>query len=105
MVICYRCGKTVQYRADCTEELLSRCQGRGHTVNVFPASAEKRCSRCNGRGHTADACPATKEEEVLAASNDNCGDDTVQASALKAEEEGECSDVFSRMGEGSRLGR
>ena len=42
---CYRRGKKGQWKADCTEELCSRCQGRGHALGV-PASAEKRCSRC-----------------------------------------------------------
>ena len=40
---CYRCGKQGHMRANCTEKL---------------------CSRCNGRGHTADVCPMSKEEAV-----------------------------------------
>ena len=95
---CYRCGKKGHWRADCTEELCNRCQGR--TANVCPASAEKRCSRCNGRGHAADICPSPKDEAVLAMSNDDDDDGTVQASAFKAEETGECSYVLGRMGEG-----
>ena len=57
---CYRCGTKGHWRADCTEELCSRCQGRGHTADVCPASAEKRCSRCKGRGHAADIFPSSK---------------------------------------------
>ena len=97
---CYRSGKKGHWKADCTEELCSRCQGRGHAANVCPACAEKRCSRCNGRVHAADICPSSKEEAVLAVSNDDVDDGTVQASASKAEEAGECSDALSRMGEG-----
>ena len=40
---------------DCTEELFSRCRGRGHA---------------------ADACPTSKEEAVLAASDDDDDDNT-----------------------------
>ena len=75
-------------------------QGREHAVKVCPASAEKRCSRCNRRGHVADVCPSSKEEAVLAVSNDDGDDGTVKASAFKAEEGGECSDVLGGMGEG-----
>ena len=97
---CHRCGKKGHWKADCTEDLCSRCQGRGHAADVCPASAEMRCSRCNGRGHAADMCPSSKEEGVLAVSNDDGDDGTVQASAFKAEEAGECSDVLGRTGEG-----
>ena len=86
------------WKADCTEELCSRCQGRGRAADVCPASAEKRCSRCNGRGHAADVCPSSNEEAVLAVSSDDGDEDTVQASAFKTEEAGEYGDVLGRMG-------
>ena len=41
----YGCGKEGHTRANCTEKL---------------------CSRRNGRGHTADVCPTSEEEAVLA---------------------------------------
>ena len=56
-------------------------------------------------GHAADVCPTSKEEAVLAASDDNPDDNTVEGSAFKAEETGECSDVFGKKGKGSQLGR
>ena len=102
---CYRCGKKGHWRADCTEELCSRCQGREHAVKVCPASAEKRCSRRNGWGHAADICPSSKKDAVLAVLNDDGDDGTVQASALKAEEAGERSDVMGRMREGESTGK
>ena len=77
---CYRCGKKGHWRVDCTEEL---------------------CSRCHGRGHAADVRPSSKKEAVLAASNDDDDDDgdddddTVKASAFTAGEAGECSDVWA----------
>ena len=61
---CYRYGKEGQIRANCTDKL---------------------CSRCNGRGHTVDACPTSEEEAVLAMTGEvgarvDIGDDyTVQA--------------------------
>ena len=64
---CYRCGKEGNIRANCTEKL---------------------CSRCNGRGHTADVCPTSKEEAVLAVTGkvgarvDVSEDVTAQASAF-----------------------
>ena len=42
---------------------------------------------------------------MLAVSNDDGNDGTVQASAFKAVEEGEYSNVLGRRGKGSRLGR
>ena len=75
---CYRCGKKGHWRADCTE-LCSRCQGRGHTADVWPVSAEKRCNRCKGPGHAADICPSSEKEAVLAVSNDDSDDGTVQS--------------------------
>ena len=42
---CYRCGKEGNIRANCTEKL---------------------CSRRNGREHTSDVCPTSEEEAVLA---------------------------------------
>ena len=105
-VRCCRCGKKDHLKADCASKLCSRCQGRGHTADVCPMSTEKRCNRCNGRGHAVDAYPSSKEEAVLAVSSevgamDDDGDDgATYASALKAEETGECSDVLGRKGEG-----
>ena len=78
-VRCHRCGKKGYWRVDCTEKL---------------------CSRCHGRGHAADVCPTPKDGAVLAASDDNVVDDTVEASAFKVGEAGECSDVLGRKGEG-----
>ena len=69
----YRCGKKGHWRVDCTEEL---------------------CSRCHGRGRAADACPASKEEAVLAASDDDDYYDSIEASDFKAGEAGECSDFW-----------
>ena len=54
---CHRCGKKSHWRVDCTEEL---------------------CSRCHGRGHAADVCPTSKEEAVLAASDDDAVGNTVE---------------------------
>ena len=34
--------------------------------NIRANCTETLCSRCNGRGHTADVCPTSKEEAVLA---------------------------------------
>ena len=99
-VRCYRCGKKGHSKADCTEELCSRCKGREHTADVFPASAEKRCSRCTGRGHAADVCPSSKGEAVPEVSNDDGDDGAVLASAFKAEETVEYSDVLGIIGEG-----
>ncbi|CAN0511619.1 unnamed protein product, partial [Laminaria digitata] len=81
---CYRCGKKGHLAADCRTDL---------------------CERCKGRGHTADACPTAKEETVLAVTSEvgagvDDDDDSVHASAFKAEETGECSDVGSGRGEG-----
>ena len=53
------------WRLDCTEEL---------------------CSRCHGRGRTADACPSSKEEAVLVVSDDGSDDDTIEGSTFKVEE-------------------
>ena len=78
---CYRRGKKGHWKADCTEELCSRCQGRGHAADVCPAFAEKRCSRCNGRGHAADIFPSSKKDAVLAVSNDDGDSASVQTSA------------------------
>ena len=74
---CFRCGKQGHVRANCTETL---------------------CSRFNGRGHTADVCRTSKEEVVLAVTGEvgarvDVGEDgTVQGSAFKAEETGEFGD-------------
>ena len=76
---CHRCGKNGHWRIDWTEKL---------------------CSRCHGRGHAADVCPTSKEEAVLAASDDDDEYDTVEASAFKAIETVECSNVSGRKGEG-----
>ena len=63
----HRCGKEGHVRANCTENL---------------------CSRWNGRGHTADVCPPSKEEIVLAVTGevgarvDVNEDGTAQASAF-----------------------
>ena len=78
-VRCHRCGKKGHWRIDCTEEL---------------------CSRCHGRGHAAGVCPTSKKEAVLTASDDDDGYDTVEASAFKAGEIGECGNVSGRKGEG-----
>ena len=75
----YRCGKKGDWRVDCTEDL---------------------CSSYHGREHAADVCPSSKEQAVLAASNDDDDYDTVEASAFKAGEAGECSDVLGKNGEG-----
>ena len=75
---CHRCGKKGHWRIDCTEEL---------------------CTRCHGRGHAADVCPASKEKAVLAASGDDADDNTVEGSAFKAGETGECSNVSGKKGE------
>ncbi|CAN0429973.1 unnamed protein product, partial [Laminaria digitata] len=80
---CYRCGKKGHVAADCRTKL---------------------CEMCNGRGHTADVFPTAKEEAVLAATSEvgagvDDDDDSVHASAFKAEETGECGDVGSGMGE------
>ena len=75
---CHRCGKKSHWRDDCTEELFSRC---------------------HGRGHAADVCPTSKEEAVLAALDDDNDDDTVETATFKAGEAGECSDVLGRKGE------
>ena len=79
LVRCHRCGKKDHWRIDCAEEL---------------------CSRCHGRGHAADVCPTSKEEAVLAASDDDDDYDTVEASAFKTGETGECSNVSGRKEEG-----
>ena len=76
---CHRCGKKGHWRIGGTEEL---------------------CSRCHGRGHAADVCPTSREEAVLATLDDNDDCDTVEASAFKARERGECSNVSGRKGEG-----
>ena len=76
---CHRCDKKGHWRVDCTEEL---------------------CSRCHGRGHAADVCSTSKEEAVLAASDDDDDYDTVEGSAFKTGEAVECSDVLGRKGEG-----
>ena len=55
---------------------------------------EELCSRCHGRGHAADVCPTSKEEAVLAASDGDDDYDAVEASAFKAGETGEYSDVL-----------
>ena len=75
----HRCGKKDHWIIDCTGELYSRC---------------------HGRRHGADACPTSKEEAVLAASDDDDDSDTVEASAFKARETGEWSNVSGKMGEG-----
>ena len=75
---CHSCGKKGHWRVDCTEDL---------------------CSRCHGRGHATDVCPTSKKEAVLAASTDD-DDDTVEASAFKAGQAGNYSDVLGRKGEG-----
>ena len=75
---CHKCGKKGHWGVDCTEEL---------------------SSRCHGREHAADVCPTSKEEAVLAASDDDDDHDTVEASAFKAGEAGECSDVLGKKGE------
>ena len=67
---CYRCGKQGFIRANCTEKLWSRC---------------------NGREHTVDVCHTSKEEAVQAMTGgvramvDVDEDGTIQASAFKAE--------------------
>ena len=71
-VRCHRYCKIGHWRIDCTEEL---------------------CSRCHGRGHAAYVCPTSKEEAVLAASDDDDDFDAVEASAFKARETGKCSNV------------
>ena len=76
---CHKRGKKGHWRIDCTEEL---------------------CSRCDGRGHGADVFSTSKEEAVLAAAEDDDDYDTVEASAFKARETGECSNVSGRKGEG-----
>ena len=49
---------------------------------------EELCSRRNGRGHTADVCPTSEEEDVLAMTGEvgarvDVGEDNeVQASAF-----------------------
>ena len=64
---CCRCGKEGHIRANCTEKL---------------------CSRRNGRGYIADAYPTSDEEAVLAMTGevgarvDVGEDDAVQASAF-----------------------
>ena len=63
-VRCHRCRKKGHWRIDCTEEL---------------------CSRCHGRGHAADVCPTSKEEALLAVLDDDDDSDTVDASAFKAD--------------------
>ena len=78
-VRCHTCGKKGRWRVDCTEELRSRC---------------------HGRGYAADVCPTSKEEAVLAASDGDDDYDTVEASAFKARETGECSNVSGKKGKG-----
>ena len=72
---CHRCGKKDHWRIDRTEEL---------------------CSRCHGRGHAADVCPTSKEEAVLAASDDDADNNIADGSAFKAGEPGERSKVSDR---------
>ena len=67
------------WKVDCPAKLCSQCQGRGHTADVWPVSAEKRCNRCKGPGHAADICPSSEKEAVLAVSNDDSDDGTVQS--------------------------
>ena len=55
--------------------------------------------RCNGRGHATDVCPSLNEEAELEVSIEDDDDGTVEVSAFKAKEAGECSDVSGRMGE------
>ena len=74
----YRRGKKDHWRVDCTEEL---------------------CSRCYGRGHAPDVCRRSKKDAVLAVSYNDDGDNTVGASTFKVGETGECSDVFGGKGE------
>ena len=76
---CHRCGKKGHWRVDRTEELRSRC---------------------HGRGHAADVCPTSKEKAVLAASDDDANNNPVGASAFKAGETGERSNFSGRKGEG-----
>ena len=78
-VRCHRCGKNGHWRVDCTEEL---------------------CSRCHGRGHAADVCPTSKEEAVPAVSDDDDYDDTVETLAFRARETGKRSNVSGKEGEG-----
>ena len=78
-VRCRRCGRRGHWRIDCTEEL---------------------CSRCHGRGHAADVCPTSKEGAVLAASDDDDDSDADEASAFKARETGKCSNVSGKKGDG-----
>ena len=81
---CYLRGERLQvwqeghWRVDCTEEL---------------------CSRCYGRGHAPDVCRRSKKDAVLAVSYNDDDDDTVGASIFKAGQTGECSDVFGGQGE------
>ena len=83
-VSCHRCGKKGHWRIDCTEEL---------------------CSRCHGRGQAAGVCPTSEEEAVLTASDDDSGDDTVQASASRPEREASAVRFGAERGNGSRLGK
>ena len=72
-VRCHRCGRKGHWRVDCTGKL---------------------CRRCHGQEHAADFCRTLKEEGVLATSDDDNEDHyKVEASAFKAGEAGECSDV------------
>ena len=77
-VRCQRCGKKGHWRIDCTEEL---------------------CSRCHGRGHAANVCPTSKEEAELATSDDDDDSDAVEASAFEARETDKCRNISDKKGE------
>ena len=76
---CHSCGKKGNWRIDCTEEL---------------------CSRCHGRGHADDVCATSKQEAVIAASDDDDGSDAFEASSFKARKTGKCNNVSGKKREG-----
>ena len=81
---CYRCGKQGRIRAECTEKLCNRCNGRGHTADVWPTSTEEAVLAVTG---------------VVGAMVDVGEDGAVQASDFHAEVTDEFGNDISEMGD------
>ena len=66
------------------------------------ACAEELCSGFYRRGYAANVCSTSKKEAVLAASDNDDDYFTVVASAFKARETGDRSDVLGERGRGEK---